>query len=391
MVLDYIVIIGLILLGGHLGYLYYLIAVQSKMKPFGRAQVGIAQPEVVEGTADYLISVIIPVRNEARHILALLQDLDVQTLDSRRYEVLVMDDFSTDGTAELVHDFAKQVRYRLRCLASDVPPDNMAYKKRSITLGIAASQSKYVITTDGDCRVGPDWLRVTVLFLESKRLVMAAGMVAYQGESTWHERFQGMDFGAWVAVGSASMEGGVPNLCNGANLAYLRTAFEQVGGFTGGADRVASGDDEFLMHKMVKVWPEQVRFLYGPDTVVWTQAQPTLKALLHQRLRWAGKWRRYQNPRVVFTGGYYILTYSSLAIGLYGGWCAAGMPYLYLAWLALKYLPEWWFLSRFLKTARKPFDHFGFFLYQIGVGPYILLLALLGLRKGYVWKGRRVT
>ena len=65
---------------------------------------------------DLFITVIIPVRNEEENILALLGDLDRQTLPPAHFEVLVMDDGSTDNTAAIVRTFAEHSKASIKLI-----------------------------------------------------------------------------------------------------------------------------------------------------------------------------------------------------------------------------------------------------------------------------------
>lgn len=68
-------------------------------------------------------------------------------------------------------------------------------------------------------------------------------------------------------------------MCNGANLAYEKTAFDKVNGFTG-IDNIASGDDMLLMHKIWKHYPDRVHYLKSKAAIVTTQPMKTWKTFL---------------------------------------------------------------------------------------------------------------
>jgi len=348
------------------------------MKPF--------QPK--KDTAPSLkIAVIVPVRNEAANIVALLDALERQSYPHHLWECIVMDDFSTDGTATIVASYFG--RFNLRLLPSDVPVDRVTYKKQSITLGISNTDADYIVTTDGDCVMGPDWLFTIASFITEKNLKMVSAPVTYHWQEGFLARLQRADFTSWVAVGGTTLAGGFPNLCNGANLCYSRKAFYEVGGFSSQMS-LASGDDEFLMHKMALHYPQGVQFCLSPEAVVLTHSQATWKALYHQRLRWNSKWRRYSDWRLVVLGGYYISFYGSQFLGLFILWPMLGYWWAYLLVGAFRFLPEWYFQRQFFRAIKQRSDTLGYLYYAFSVGPYILFLALMGLKKGYQWKGRNV-
>ena len=86
-------------------------------------------------------------------------------------------------------------------------------------------------------------------------------------------------------------------MCNGANLAYTKKAFTEVGGFTG-IDNIASGDDMLLMHKIYKLYPDKVMFLKSKDAIVQTAPVNSVKDFFNQRIRWASKADKYDDKRI---------------------------------------------------------------------------------------------
>ena len=110
--------------------------------------------DVDTGTGLTNISVIIPARDEEKNIGQLLAALKSQTYPAELYEVIVVDDQSTDKTAEVVKSFAgvKLISLKEEGINS--------YKKKAIEKGIAAASGELIVTTDADCVPGPDWLKM---------------------------------------------------------------------------------------------------------------------------------------------------------------------------------------------------------------------------------------
>ena len=198
-----------------------------------------------------IISVIIPARNEENNILNLLSDLKKQNYPAGLYEVIIIDDHSTDKTYKRVLKFIKdndnQVVKIIRLEAGQLTD---TYKKNAITKGIEISKGDLIVTTDADCRFGPDWLKTIAGYYEAKRCKMIIGPVAYHNETTFFEKLQSLEFLSLVAVSAGASAIGKPIMSNGANLAYEKEAFKIAGGFS--KDRFSSGDDVFLMMKFRK-------------------------------------------------------------------------------------------------------------------------------------------
>ena len=98
-------------------------------------------------------------------------------------------------------------------------------------------------------------------------------------------------------ITGASVYKRIHSMCNGANLAYTKQAFEEVNGFKG-IDNIASGDDMLLMHKIYQRYPEKVLFLKSTEVIVQTAPMQTLKDFFNQRIRWASKADKYDDKRI---------------------------------------------------------------------------------------------
>lgn len=241
------------------------------------------------------VSVLVPVRNEEQHIANLVQDLIAQNYPIALFNIIIIDDHSTDQTATIVLSFSNS---NLRLLQLSIEKPINSYKKRAIATAIATCDSELILTTDGDCRMGPDWIASIVSMFEQEHCQLISSPVAYHQEKSLAEKIQTVEFELLIAAGAACIQNKFPNTCNGANLAYTRAAYHAVGGFKG-IDDLASGDDELLLHKMHKQFPDGLRFLKEPSAIVYTEAKGTLRSFYQQRKRWASKSVKYADKRMV--------------------------------------------------------------------------------------------
>ena len=108
---------------------------------------------------DRRLSLVIPARNEERNISTLLRALENQSYPRHLFEVIVIDDHSTDSTAEMVQGFQG-----VRLLHLKEEGIN-SYKKKAIATGIDAATGEIIVTTDADCHP----LSFILLFDLSKR------------------------------------------------------------------------------------------------------------------------------------------------------------------------------------------------------------------------------
>jgi cellulose synthase/poly-beta-1,6-N-acetylglucosamine synthase-like glycosyltransferase len=244
------------------------------------------------------VSILVAARNEATHIEKTIRNLLAQEYNKDLMEIIIINDHSTDHTAEIVLNFSNQ-GVKLINLNEKRPLNS--YKKKAIQTAIAQSTGDLIITTDADCLMGPLWLKTIVNFYETHDYKMISSPVAYFGERNLFERIQTLEFSYLIGLGASTIGNHHPSTCNGANLAYERKAFDTINGFKG-IDDLASGDDELLLHKIAAKYDNRIGFLKNREAIVYTYAKSTLKDFIQQRKRWASKSTRYKNKKVVFLG-----------------------------------------------------------------------------------------
>ena len=215
------------------------------------------------------ISVIIPARNEEKHIQHCLDSINNQSYPKQFFEVWVVDDHSTDKTPEIIKQY-KSSNIKLVSLKDFISGEKLnAYKKKAIETAISQSTGELIVTTDADCIVPPDWLLTIAAFYEKEKVQFIAAPVSIDCNNRFIEVFQALDFMTLQGITGASVYRNIHSMCNGANLAYTKKAFEEVGGFTG-IDHIASGDDMLLMHKIYRRYPTKVKFLKATEAIVQT-------------------------------------------------------------------------------------------------------------------------
>ncbi len=354
-----------------------------KMLPFFKNTEGVSPTT--------FISVLIPARNEADNILPCLDAILNGTYPKNLFEIIVIDDHSDDATPQLVATHSS-ANVRLIELKNFVKlADNQPFKKRAIEAAIGESKGNLIVTTDGDCLAPPDWLHLIAAFYEQSGKRFIAAPVNFHEEKTAFERFQSLDYIGMMGVTGAGVAGRFTNMCNGANLAYEKALFHEVGGFKG-IDHVASGDDMLLMQKIARFHPNALGFLKNPAATVLTKAKPTIADFMSQRLRWASKSSSYTE---VFTVLQLVMVFAfcwnillSLCLtAIYG----LNVFVLFVFQFALKSIADYFFLrtmARFFnrEDLMRPFltPQYMHILYIIVVG------SLANFKKTYTWKGRTV-
>lgn len=244
-------------------------------------------------------SLIIPFRNEAENLPALLESIENMNYDSQLFEIIFVNDASEDTSEAIVSEAIQRSRFSIKLLQNK--RISHAPKKDAISKAIKNSNFEWIVTTDADCELPKNWLKTLDAFIQKNNPVMVCGPVIYKSTGSFIETFQQLDGLSLKAVTIGSFGLNNPLLSNGANLAYKKEAFSEVDGFSGN-EHIASGDDIFLLEKMKKAFPKQVHFLKSKEAIVSTKPQKKWKDVINQRIRWASKTSMQKNTASTFLG-----------------------------------------------------------------------------------------
>jgi cellulose synthase/poly-beta-1,6-N-acetylglucosamine synthase-like glycosyltransferase len=370
--------IVLLLTGLYLVVLIYLIKGWAALrKPKIKAELAALSTRV---------TLLIAARNEEENITLTIEDILAQDYPKHLLEVIIVDDHSTDRTAEIISSYASK---GIKLLQMNEAQKLNSYKKKAIAEAIKLSTGDLMVATDADCRMGPQWLNSVVSYFETEQPVMISSPVAYFQEKTLFERLQTLEFSYLIGIGASFIGNGRASTCNGANFAYRKDVFYEVGGFTG-IDDLASGDDELLLQKVAERYPGRIGFLKEREAIVYTHAKPTLADFLQQRRRWASKSTKYKDKSVVALAVGIWLFNLSMLINACLSFYSASFLQLFGLQLLLKYMFE----TAFLLPITTFFKRSGLIGLLLILSPihilYFVYVGLIGNTSKYQWKGRVV-
>lgn len=337
------------------------------------------------------ITVIVPARNEEDNILECLNSILKQTIDKDLFEIIVIDDHSTDSTSDLIKGL-KNERVKLLSLADYISEkETQSFKKKAIEIAMQQATGDLIVTTDADCIVTENWLELIATFYETKDVKFIAAPVLFHREKNTLQRFQVLDFFGMMCVTGAGIHTGLMNMCNGANLAYEKKAFYAVNGFEG-INHLASGDDMLLMQKIANKYPKKIGFLKNQKAIVRTEAKETLDGFISQRIRWATKSTSYQEWQVTAILAMVFFcccstVFTFFLIPFFGMLAFQ----LFLFQFIVKSIVDFIYLNMMAKWFKKPKAMRGFLVSEILHILYIVSVGTAGnFLKEYEWKGRKV-
>lgn len=333
-------------------------------------------------------SIIIPFRDEAQHLPTLLESFKNLDYPHELFELIFVDDFSTDESVKLLYQWRTANGTIQTTLLENIRL-SQSPKKDAISRAIPIVQHQWIITTDADCRVPSTWLSTLDSYLQTHSANMVVGAVNYNASNSFLDQFQVLDILSLQGATQGSFGMGLGFMCNGANLAYTKAHFQDLQGFAGN-NSLASGDDVFLLQKSMVYAASKVHYLKSKSHLVITKTEQSWKQLLVQRTRWASK-----------TGHYNSVFGKDLAVWVLAGnlsWIVLGV--LSIAEHALVY----WFVTAtvlkfgvdisLMRLAKKhtPVTRMNYVLLGCLLYPfYCVFVALHAISGTYTWKGRTLS
>lgn len=368
--------------------LTYVLIIGSLIYGFGK----ITPFKLKKSVSKTSFSVIIPFRNEAQNLPSLLKSISKLDYPKHLYEIILVDDDSEDDSVKIIHHILESSRWqenfqaKVKVIKNDRKTNSP--KKDAITSAIDVAQNEWIITTDADCQLPEFWLNSFDAFIQQTNAKCIVAPVAYHDDSNFLNKFQILDF---LSLQGATMGGfGIhkPFLCNGANFGYKKTVFQSLNGFEGNST-IASGDDIFLLEKIVTSYPKETHYLKCEDAVVITKPQHSWQALCSQRIRWAAKTSAYNNGFGKLTGLVVLLMNGFLILtGIFYITHMLSTNVLLCVW-TLKFSVDFLLIYKaasFFNQRPVLRNYLGaFIVYPI----FNVYVAIASLFSGYSWKSRR--
>ena len=336
-------------------------------------------------------SILVPFRNEALNLPALLQSIAELDYPAHKFELILINDDSSDESVSIVSAF-REDHPKLNIIQADLIKQSNSPKKEALTNGVALASHPWILTTDADCTVPQSWLKTFDLMIRQEPVHMVVAPVAYAPGPGFLHNFQALDFLSLqgTTMGSFGMNDkrlGQPFLCNGANLCYQKESFTKVNGFSGN-EHLASGDDVFLLEKMNRAFPGKIKFLKSKAAIVLTSSEDSLRGLLRQRVRWAAKTSGFDSVFAKLVGLLVFVTnllvIVTIILGVLGqmSWAHVGLLYL------VKFNIDFIFLHRTSQFFEQQDVMKSYFISSLLYPFYTILIVSLSFKKSYTWKER---
>ncbi len=228
----------------------------------------------VEESSLPMISLVVPAYNEGRVIQAAIRSLLL--LDYPNFEILVIDDGSTDDTYEKAIAVAREQQ----SISVRVITKRNGGKAEALNTGMTAARGEFILNMDGDSKLSSNTLRACIRHFENPKIGAVAGNVKVINRENIWTKIQALEYveGLAMARKAQSFMRAV-NIIPGPLGMFRKSVLQQVGGYD--HDTFAE-DCDLTLKLLMRGW----HIAYEPTAIAWVETPSGLLDLLKQRYRW---------------------------------------------------------------------------------------------------------
>lgn len=254
-----------------------------------------------EGTYREGVSVIICARNNRKGLSKHLESILNQSYPI--FEVIVVNDGSTDGTKVLLEEWEKKFE-KLRVVWLDIDEKYHRGKKFALTMGVKAAQYPILLMTDSDCQPASDqWISKMVAPFSDPQTEIVLGLGPYESKRNFLNWIIQLDTFHTALLYSNFARFGKPYMGVGRNLAYRKDLFFRVKGFAR-HQHILSGDDDLFVNETANA--SNTLVCTDPEGMTISDAHNKFSNWVRQKLRHLTTSVHYKGPDQIRLLGYHV-------------------------------------------------------------------------------------
>jgi poly-beta-1,6-N-acetyl-D-glucosamine synthase len=333
------------------------------------------------------VSIIVVVRNEECNIPSLIESLNRQKYSHAAMELLLFDDASVDQTPELLNQLLSPVDFSWKIFSGNEL--KISGKKAAVSFLTDQAKGLFLLYTDGDVVVPENWITSMVSRFDHPEVQMVCGGVRFSNTRTFFEKLLAVEFAAMIQTSLGAASRHFPFMCNAANMAVRKSALQKISQQKGKS--LSSGDDVFLLQSISEKFGNRA-IVADFKAPVKTKSPASMNEFLQQRIRWAGKssksfwFNSFVVAFLVFAISLWLILLSILSVFKFNALICLLIVFL------VKWSVDFWVIKKYR-------DNFGLFKGGLGMSVilslvypwYVVVVALLSLKRTYLWKGRMVN
>ncbi|MCL2040351.1 MAG: glycosyltransferase [Bacteroidetes bacterium] len=235
------------------------------------------------------VSVIVPAKDEEKNIENCINSILNVNYPPELYEIIIVNDRSEDNTLNVINKMAsKHNNIKICNITQNNSNPNLKGKAGAIKTGIDNAKGEYLLMTDADCIVHPNWINtITKHFIDGKENKENVGMVCSYTNVKCNNIFHYFQAAEWAYMHTYACAGiGLNTVmgCFGNNIAITKEAYNKIGGYE---TLKFSVTEDFVLLKAIFDAGFSIRYLCMEDSVVETLPENSFKDYMVQRKRWS--------------------------------------------------------------------------------------------------------
>jgi 1,2-diacylglycerol 3-beta-glucosyltransferase len=323
------------------------------------------------------VTVLVCARDEENNIEHCLASLIKLNYPTDKLQILIVDDKSTDRTPQILEAWQKKMT-NLSVLRTGEEIGNLQGKVNALAQGMDAATGEFVMITDADSTVDPDWVKSYLSYYEGDTGMVAS--ITLLSINSLFDGIQSIDWSYLLGMASASANIGVPLSVIGNNISIRRAAYESVGGYREIPFSIT--EDYALFQAIWHKAPWKVKFPIQSELTVVSAPTPDFKSWWRQKHRWV---KGGQSLKAI---GYLIF-----GIGLVGNLAMLTALFILPLWPALLVIAIKWAADLLIimpVLARTKMERLltYFPLYELYLALFVFSMPAMIMQKNVKWKGR---
>ena len=324
------------------------------------------------------VSILIAARNEYQNLSKLLNALIEQNYPINKYQIIVINDRSTDDSRKLLEFFQKKLT-NLKLIHINKTPLGWSNKKWALTQGVKNANSDIILQTDADCTPSPNWIKTMVSYFKNKNVGFVCGASPLTHQDPLLNKIFQMESLIQESINAGAIKNNLFVSCTGRNISFRKKYFTLIEGYTGN-ESIVSGDDDLLLQKFALETDSLIKYSIDSDSLIESPAPSTFKSFLKQRFRFASKGLLYYQIKtttelklisllLIFSNFVFVLSiFLLISIG----------NLLYLIPISIKMVSDFILSTVFLTKVGRDWSLSAFLILTCLHPFYILIFGLLG-------------
>ena len=252
------------------------------------------------------LSIVIAAKNEEKNINSLLNSLEKLNYPKENFEVIIIDDNSTDKTTELIQSRISDKNNFALIIADKKKFEG---KKGALTIGIENAKNNFIVITDADCKPETNWLNAIAGGLDYG-YDFVFGVAPIQTGKKLVEQLSAFENLRNTYLTIAAVGFNIPYSAAARSFAFRKTSFERIGGYSNTTETL-SGDDDLLIREAIK-HKMLIGTVIEPDALVYSAAPKSFDEYFKQKKRHLQTSFHYLFKQKIFLGFWHLINLISL-------------------------------------------------------------------------------